>query len=536
MIPTLSGLGVTTALVWRRSRRFWILWVLGLVSLMPLTVTKYHDLVPAGSSPEQLLTTLGSNPTMRAILGVPYDLSTSGGFTMWRVGAFTGWAAAFVSLFAVISATRADEEEGRTDLVRSGAVGRHAVLGGALLVSMVATGALGLLTAGALLAEGTAVAGSVAAGLGITAISWVFCGVGAVCAQVFESARQARSWAAGIVLGGLFLVRAMIDGSASDRVQELRWLVPLEWPQLVRPYAGERWWVFALPLALTAVLVAVALTLESHRDLGAGMWSTPPGRADAHHSLRNATALAWRLQRTGVISWTIGVLISAIGMGSIGSQVQKLLQGNPQFAEMMAKLGGTTQLTSAFNIAMLGIMTTVISVAAVQFLSHHRAEEKSGRLEVIAATATSRWGLLGSHLWIAVVVPTVLVIASGVGVPLVQALSGNQTHLLVDYLRAALALLPGLLVVIGIGTALIGWLPRWFGLTWAVVGWSMFCTWLAPLFNLPAWLVALQPWGHLPKLPADPMNWWPVVIETVVGLGLIVVGAVGHRRRDLIGG
>jgi ABC-2 type transport system permease protein len=534
VLSTQAGVGAVTRIVWRRNRWYWMLWVLGLLTLMPLTVTKYHDLVPPGSSPEQLMATLGSNPTMRAILGVPHDLSTPGGFTMWRVGAFTGWSAAFVAVFGVIRSTRADEEEGRTELVRAGAVGRHAILGASLLVTMTATLVLGLLIAATMIDAGTPAEGSLAAGLGVTAISWVFAGVAAVCAQVFESARVARSWAAGIVLGGLFLVRAVADGSASAGAQRLRWLIPLEWPQLVRPYADERWWVLLLPVLLTIVLVGVAFTLESRRDFGAGLRPTRLGRSDAASGLKDAAGLARRLHRPGVIGWSVGVLVGAYGMGSIGSQVDAMLQDNPQVAEMMAKLGGTGQLKNAFYIAMLGIMVTVVSLAAVQFLGRLHAEEDSGHAEVLAATATSRWALAFSHLGIALVVPIALALACGALVPLAEAAKLDRWSMVGDHLVASVVLLPGLLLVLGIAMALLGWAPRWFGLSWAVVGWSMFCSWLAPLFGLPQWLVDLQPWGHLPRLPSEPLDLVPVVVETAIALILLAGGLVGFRRRDLL--
>lgn len=530
---TLTGLLTTARLAWRRNRVFWIAWVLALLTLMPLTVTKYHDLVPPGSHPEQLMATLGSNPTMRAILGVPYDLSTPGGFTMWRVGAFTGWVAGFVALFAIIRGTRADEEEGRTELIRAGVVGRHAILGGALLLTFVATLVLGLLVAATMIGAGTPAAGGLAAGLGLTAMGWVGAGIGAVCAQVFESARAAKAWGAGAVLGGLFLVRAFVDGSMNDNLQWLRWLIPLEWPQLVRPYAGERWWVFVLPLVLTAALVWLAFALMSRRDYAAGLRATQPGPADAAGWLRGARGLAWRLQRAGVISWTVGIVISAIGIGSLGTQMGTMLEQNPQVAQMLEKLGGAGALTNAFYIAMLGILTTVISLAAVQFLGRAHGEENAGHAEVMLSTDTPRTSFLLSHLWIAILVPCLLVVLTGALTPLVQATGDGPASLVGDFVRAALVLLPGMLLVIGIGVALLGWLPRWFALTWAVVGWSMFCSWLAPLFGLPDWLVRLQPWGHLPKLPTDPMTWTPVLVETVIALLLIGIGVLGYRRRDI---
>jgi ABC-2 type transport system permease protein len=61
----------------------------------------------------------------------------------------------------------------------------------------------------------------------------------------------------------------------------------------------------------------------------------------------------------------------------------------------------------------------------------------------------------------------------------------------------------------------------------------MFCTWIAVLFDLPTWLINLQPWGHLPKLPAQPMDWTAFLAQTALALTLLGLGLVGYRRRDL---
>jgi ABC-2 type transport system permease protein len=43
----------------------------------------------------------------------------------------------------------------------------------------------------------------------------------------------------------------------------------------------------------------------------------------------------------------------------------------------------------------------------------------------------------------------------------------------------------------------------------------------------------LDPYSHLPKLPAAPFTATPVVILTVLAAALHVVGLLGFRRRDL---
>ena len=98
---------------------------------------------------------------------------------------------------------------------------------------------------------------------------------------------------------------------------------------------------------------------------------------------------------------------------------------------------------------------------------------------------------------------------------------------------AALAMTPGIWLVVGLAMMLHGWAPRWVGLGWAVVGWSLFVVWIGEILNLPSWLLKLTPFAGLPRLPVDSMNWTPVLVETVVAVALMVVGMIGYQRRDI---
>lgn len=531
----MTGFAPTLRLAWRRSRVFYLCWVLGLISLLPLTASKYHEIVPEGTNAEVMMAMLGANPTMRAILGPPYDLMTAGGFTFWRVGTFTAAAVAMMAALGVVRGTRAEEEEGRDELIRAGVVGRHVPLAAALTLAGAACAAIALATVGGMVAMGTPLAGSIASGLGLGLTGAMFAGVAAVFAQVFESARTVRSWTLGIALGGGYLVRAIIDGTGEGSALEpLQWAMPLEWAALVRPYANERWWVFLLPVALAAVLVAAAFALEARRDHGAGLVAARPGPATASGSLGTVWGLAWRLQRGSVIGWTIGILTSAIAMGSLAGSVEKMVTDNTQLAEMFRKLGGDADsLKEAFFVAMLGIMGTVISVLAVQMLSRLRSEETGGRAELMLSTSVSRYRFAVSHLALALAVPSVLLVATGALTPLVNAIAAGDASTMGVMAEAALVFVVGVVLIVGIAMVLIGWLPGWFGVAWGVLGWSIFAAWIGALFDLPEWLLKAHPWGHLPHLPTDDMAWTPVLIELAIGVGLIVVGLLGYRRRNI---
>lgn len=530
---TLSGLGASLRLALRRNWIFWLCWIIGLSILMPMTAQQYDTIIPPGTDPRATIEPLRSNPSMLALLGPAFDLYSKGGFIFWRVGGFCSMFAGMMAGFGIIRATRAEEEEGRLELVRSGVVGRHAPLAAGLLLGLAGSLLLGLVSAGLLAATGVGTRGSLAAGLALAVEGLVFTGLGAVVAQVFESARTVRYWTLGALWGGMFVTRMMVDGGGNSVPGWLRWAVPMEWGMLIRPFSDERWWVALLPLGLFVACAALAFRLESARDHGAGLVQARPGRGQAAHWLSGPVGLAWRLQRGGIIGWTLGITLSALGCGSIVAQMEKSLAANPQMGELLQKMGGSSNLFVAFYVAMLGILGTVTAIFAATVLNRLRAEEVKGRTEPVLATATSRTRYALSHLWLAFVFPTLAFVLVGALLPVAQAQRDGDWSLVGTYTRSALALLPGLWLVLGLAMALVGWLPRFTGLVWAVLGWTLFATWFSVLFEVPAWLTRVHPWGHLAHLPRDPIDWTAFWVELVLAVMLVVLGLVGYRRRAI---
>src|ERR1700727_1195727 len=78
-------------------------------------------------------------------------------------------------------------------------------------------------------------------------------------------ARAARGLGIG-VLGVAFLARAVGDATGASGPTWLTWALPLGWTEALRPFAGERWWVLALPVALFAGCAALAFSLAQRRD------------------------------------------------------------------------------------------------------------------------------------------------------------------------------------------------------------------------------------------------------------------------------
>ncbi|MDO5500704.1 MAG: hypothetical protein Q4F67_13590 [Propionibacteriaceae bacterium] len=533
---TLSGLSSAVRLTLRRNWLFWLLWAIGLSLMMPATLSQYETVIPPGTDPRIVIEPLRANPTMMALLGPAFDLYDKGGFVFWRSGGFTSMIAGLVGAFGIIRATRAEEDEGRIELIRSGPVGRHAPLAAAVLIGLAGCVLMGALNAAFLIAGGLAGAGSVAAGLALTANGVFFVALGAVVAQVFDNARAARAWTAGIGVGGMFLLRAIVDGSGEgSALAPVRWAIPLEWPLLARPFAGERWWVFGLSFGAAVLLVGLAFVLESRRDHGAGLRHERLGRADAGPGLSGAFGLAARLQRGAAIGWTVGLLVSAVAFGSIVLQIDSAFADNANIAEIVRRMGGTGEIKIAFLVAILGIMTTVVAFMAVSMLGRLRTEEVRGHAEALLATGVSRWRLAGSHLVWALGLPSVVLVLVGAGLPLARAFTGDGWEQVSDLARGAAGLIPGLVVVVGFAMVLIGWVPRAYPLVWVVIGWSIFTSWFAALLNFPEWVVKFHAWGHLSVIPRDAMDWTPFGIELAIGVGLLVIGLIGYRRRSIVG-
>lgn len=533
----MTGFGAVFRLAFRRNRIFYLWWVLGISFVLPMTVTKYHELIPDGDSGKIMLAQLAANPTMRALLGPAFDLGSAGGFTFWRVGTFAAAALGMMAALGVIRSTRAEEEEGRVELVRAGAVSPAAPLAAGVILSLSACLATGLICALLMLATTGVAAGSVATGLGLTLTGTMFVGVAAVMAQVFPSARTARVWSLGIVLGGLYLARAMVDASASSpTIDAVRWAMPLDWAALARPYASERWWVFLLPLTVTVVLIGLAFRLESIRDLGSGMLAAKKGPASASPALSGAVGLSWRLQRVSMIGWAVGILLTAVGMGTMTNSLDSIYSDQPALGDLLRKMAGGTQgIRDAFFVAMLGIVASIVTLAGIMLLSRLRSEETAGHAEVMLSTATSRWRYALSSLVPAICLPVILLVLTGAMMPISQAVQDGSASLIGSMTMAALALTPGIILVIGFAMLLLGWKPRWYGLAWAVIGWSMLASWVFALLDPPEWLLKLHPWGYLPHLPTDPMRWGAFSIELAAGLAMAMIGLVGYRRRDIAG-
>ncbi len=524
----LTGLPHLLRLTLRRERLRVPIWWLGLLLVPAATVAAYETVAPTAADAALLQANFSRNPTFAMLIGPVHDLTSAGGFAAWRGGMFTALFCALMASFLLTRHTRAEEESGRADLLGSASVGRHAPLAAAVLTALGASTAAGALIAAVLTALGTPLAGAVALGLAIASGGWVFTGVAALFAQVGSVARSGNGLSMA-VLGVAYLLRAWGDG-----YQGWAWLSrlsPLGWVSQVRPFSGDRWvWLLA-PALTTVLLVGVAHLIVARRDVGQGWLPDRLGPAQAGAGLGSALGLAVRLLRGQWLGWAVFAGVFAWMFATMTSTVADLMQHLPAVQRV---LGGGADLTAAFLSTaslMLGIMLTA---AAIQFAIRARQEESQGRVESILAAAVprARWwssyvvcGLAGS---LALALLAGLILAGGVRVLAPQAgLSFARVLVAVSAQWLVMAAFVGL---VGL---LVGWVPRWVGVAWAVFAASFVVTFFGPLLNLPQWLIDSSPFSLLPELPSHNLTTQPVVLLTTATLILLVAGWLGIRRRDI---
>ncbi|NEB00479.1 ABC transporter permease [Streptomyces sp. SID13726] len=520
-MTSLVGTGVLLRFNLRRDRLMIPVWV-AVNALMVLSMPNtLKGLYGTAAERTDLLDQVAANSSLRALIGPVFDDSL-GALTAWRVGVYAGALAAVTGLLVVVRHTRDEEESGRQELISSGVVGRRASLTAALLAAAVANGVLALLVTAGLAAQGAV--GALAFGLGLAAVGMVFATMAAIVAQLTESARLTRGLTAGL-LGAAFVLRAAGDSVSVSGASVWSWLSPLGWLSQLRPFAGERWWVLLLFAAAIVGQGALAYVLAGRRDVGMSFVPTRPGPASGR--LRTAGALAWRLQRGGVLGWSIGFFLAGVVYGGLTDGVADIVGDNEQAREIFERMGGQSGITDAFLASMTGMLGLIAALYVVASVLRLHGEETSMRAEPVLANAVGRLRWAAGHLTIAFAGSALIMLLAGLGFAVGY---GKETG---PVLGGCLVQLPAVWVIGGLTVLLYGLFPRVAPLAWALAGAALLIGWVGPALNAPRSVLNLSPFGHLPKLPGDAMNWPPVLTLLALAVVLVAGGLVGLRRRDM---
>jgi ABC-2 type transport system permease protein len=531
-VSALTGTGTLLRLAVRRDRVMLPAWLYILAVSVLGTAYSFKKTYVTAASRQHLAQVSNHTATLLATNG-PVPGTSVGGLTAWKFGIAGAALAAIMTIFIVIRHTRGDEEEGRLELIRATRTGRAAPLTAALAEAGIASLALGVLVAGALIAMSQPVSGSVDFGLSLAGTGLVFAAIAACAAQLSENARTCRGLALS-VLGASYLLRAAGDAAGPGGPRWLSWLSPLGWAEKLQPFGTQHWWLLAPMAALAGAAAAAAYVLSARRDLGAGLVPQRPGPARADAALDGPLGLAWRLQRGPLLAWAVSFAIAGAVLGSVARGIDGLLGGAGNVRHALQEMGRQHALSNAYLAEMMGTLGLIAAIYAVQAALRLRSEETGQRAEPVLATAVGRIRWSAAHLVIAVAGTAVILTAAGLGAGLAYGVAAHDVGgQLAAELGAALAQLPAALVIGSIAALLFGAAPRLATLSWAAVVVAALLSLLGPLLRLNQWIMDVSPFTHVPALPGGQLTAAPMIWLSAIAVLLAAAGLAALRRRDI---
>ena len=514
-------------------RRNWLrmlIWTLVLAGMVLLVIQSQRAAFPTQAD-RDAYAAIANTPAVAALTGLPYAAGTLGGILNIKIWMTNVVALSFAVIFLITRNGRAEEENGRTELLRSGVLGQHAYSLANWLVFSVFSVIVGAASAGAAISQGLPAEGALVMGASYTGVALVFLGIAAVAGQLTQTSRGANSIAS-IVLGVAYLLRAAADVNADgDTPSALSWASPIGWGQQMRSFGENLWWPLILCVGAAAVLCAIALWLEQRRDVGAGILPDRSGKRTASAIMRTPVGLTVRLQRGSIIGWTLGILVGALFYGTVATAMADLLSADNPIAQ--AFTGGSRDLLEGLLGFFVMANVLLVSAFALQSADTVRSEESTGRTELQWSGAISRIGWALSRLVVPAVVSLVLLVVSGWAIGASFGSSVGDASQGGRFALASLAYWPSVLLVIAFVQFCAAWLPRAAAaVTWAVYGLAVVLSMFGELFSLPDWVIQNTPFTAVPRV-GDDFSWLPIAVIAALALVFAALGLWRLRTRDM---
>ncbi|GEO69479.1 ABC transporter permease [Levilactobacillus acidifarinae] len=537
-LTTRTGTGALTRLGLRRDRFRLLIWILILVGLMAAVAAKFVDIYGTKAEIAGIVQTLKS-PAIVAMFG-PFQLgknATTAQIFANEMLLFMALIQVVMNLGLAVHATRYEEDQGLTELLRAHAIGPQAQLMAAASELTLVNLGIGILYAlGLDLAQmpGATTAGNWLIGLGLAAIGWLFGMLALLLAQLADHAASATGMAYAL-FGLSYLVRMITD------VQQprLTWWSPLGWVEKLSPYHRPNWLPVGLMLLTGLILINLAIWVVQHRDLGAGAIATHPGRRTASPLLRGPLTLLWRRQHNVFIGWFLGVIVLGMAYGTVFNTIGDILKTNPTMQQVFGKAvvhSANHSLLLNFSALLTVVMAAVAIIPGLQLIFKLYGDETHGWLEALYARPLSRTRLFLSYIGPAGLLSTVIFLGGWGGLvltgnaSLTHAADGITTF---EFWQGFWGQLPVIWLFLALGVLLVGTWPRGRSLAWLYLAYGFISQYLGNLLQLPKWAKQLSPFGWLPSVPVHQVEWttfsWEVSLAVLLGL----IGWWGYTHRDL---
>ena len=531
----LAGWDAYLRILLRRFRFQIAAWLAPLWLLVGVTAPSYESVYPSLATRTVLIEQMRKSPGTQLLYGYVPMPGRLGQLLQWETGTFLLVCTSLMAILLTCRMLRGDEDEGLIEVLRSTGTGRAVPLVVPVTVVWMVIGGLsagvgGILTWQTRSIEELTVSGAWALAGTICVTGWAFSAVAAVASQLGRQVGQARSLSM-IVLALAFVMRVsadqLSDGSRSDW---LRWMTPLGWRDLVRPYTDDRFTVLAVCCTVAIALALSAVVLAARREYLDG---SLPDRSSSRRRwrIRGHMDLLARLSRRGVLGWALASTGLAALYGSVSGSVNDLLAPDSPTASYVGKMASGSAVEQFMSLLTV-VTVLLVAVAAVRRMNRLAGLEHAGLVEVELATGVSRSRLFLSQVLSALLESIVLLLVSATVLAATTATQLTDDHAVARSFVFTVSQLPGMVAAVGIAAALVGMAPKLTGMSWAVVAWSAFAQFFGGLVELKDWTKDLSVLGHHLDIVGSP-DWKPLAVQTAVGIVGVAIGVVAYTRRDL---
>lgn len=511
------------------------IWIVILVGLFASAATKFNVLFGTQADINAIVETL-KTPAMVSLFG---EFSATKPYTTANVFAsemlvFLGMFMVFMNISLAISNTRAEEDSGLLEMVRSRAVGRLAPTYATILEILLINGLMGGLYVASLISanlNGATIQGDILMGVSIASIGILFGFIALLMAQLANNARSASFMSYGLY-GFFYVVRMMTDVANPDWT----WLSPVGWIQKTAIYTHNYWLPVILTLGLGLICLVFAIKIVETRDIGSGILSIRNGKAQAGNILSSPLGLVLTLERNSIIGWIFGGLVLGAAYGSVFNTIGDIIGSNPTYRKIL----GVTQINAANRELILNFLNMLgmffIAIAAISglvIIFRLKSDEKKGYLEILHSKSISKTRLALSYFGVGTVVSSVVFTGTLASAFFVGNSTLDHPIATTYFWEALLGFVPATLFFVGIGAFLTGAFPKLTNLLWLYLAASILVKMFGPLLNLSDKIANISPMGWVGKVPTEQVDTTLAVILSVLFLFLTILGLIGYNKRDL---
>ena len=521
-------------LVWlilRRERVISTIWIVLLVLFSASLAAGVGNMFD--NQARQALAETLKNPGMIAMMGPVYgaDNYTIGAMYSNVMFLWVIIATIVMNIFLVVRHTRADEEKGRTEVVRSLPTGRLANLNATMIIAVIVNVVHGLLTGlsiAVMRVESMDFGACILYGAALCVSGLVFASLAALFSQLSSSSQGAMGYSF-LMIGIFYIVRAAgdINSEALSRVS------PLGLVQRSQVFVENHWWPVLVLLLEFIVVAIIAYALNSVRDIDQGFIPVRPGRKEASIIMQTSFGLCFRLMRNSLITWLIVMFLLGVSYGSMLGDIE-IFVNQSEFYQMIIGVNDEYSVAQMFTTTVNSIAALFCLIPLLTTTLRSRSEEQENRSEHVLARVVTRTKYLADYVVLAFTSSVLFQCATAFGLYVAGVAVLDEPISLGYLLKANLVYLPALWVMIGVTIFLIGLLPKATSVIWVYFGLSFFISFIGRMLNLPDWFSKVSPLSYIPQLPVDSINYVVLIVLTVIAAALIVAGFVFYRKRDVV--